>query len=603
MPRPVLLAVWLTGLAAVGAALHVPWISAAWVAALVSAALWFRPPESSHTEIPHTFPGTSLVPFLLILVTATLLRVYRFDEFPLGPYIDELVIVVRTLQVSEGPFDLFGHTPLMRQGWVETPNLYLYFNALLLKLFGIDYLGLKLLSIVPGVAACVGFYLICIRVFSERVALCTTMLFAAGHWPVRLSRYGWDVSFMVMAFAATLALLIRGVQQQRASLAYLAGVVAGISLYSYAASRLVVLSVAIYLAMECLARRDRGIANVAVGFCVGVITAAFPLLCYYASNTDAFWVRAAELSVFNSSAPWLGIIDNVWRHALMFHVHGGYYARDNIPGMAMMDPVTGFLLLAGLAVVLAQRQGEISRLVPGALAINLLPGILTTSQEGAPYVYRVAATMIPAFLAVGVGLQAAERRYELLRKAEHPTLRLKAFAIVLFLAALSVNLFQYFGFEAANSAAMRTMAYEQRLISREIASDDANVLVVGEISQEKIEITSLPEERYPERNPPMRLPPPVGVIATIILSGRYDSDRTLQQNVDAPRGLSFMVAGAPLADALKHGGATKIIFDARDNGIVAQLRSLSSNFTLRHINNIHGNPIIAVATIGDITAR
>jgi hypothetical protein len=64
-----------------------------------------------------------------------------------------------------------------------------------------------------------------------------------------------------------------------------------------------------------------------------------------------------------------------------------------------------------------------------------------------------------------------------------------------------------------------------------------------------------------------------------------------------------MVAGAPLADALKHGGATKIIFDARDNGIVAQLRSLSSNFTLRHINNIHGNPIIAVATIGDITAR
>ena len=127
-----------------------------------------------------------------------------FRELPLGSYVDEVLTLNNSLGLLDRPFDLFGQTPLLWPGWVETANLYLYFDLLILKLFGVSYWSMKLLSVIPGIIACGAVFLISQLLFDRRVALWTALLFAFAHWPVRLSRYGWDVSFMVMGFATAI---------------------------------------------------------------------------------------------------------------------------------------------------------------------------------------------------------------------------------------------------------------------------------------------------------------------------------------------------------------------------------------------------------------
>ena len=106
-------------------------------------------------------------------------------SFPLGSYVDEVLTLNNSLGLLDRPSDLFGQTPLLWPGWVETANLYLYFDLLILKLFGVSYWSMKLLSVIPGIIACGAVFLISQLLFDRRVALWTALLFTFAHWPVR----------------------------------------------------------------------------------------------------------------------------------------------------------------------------------------------------------------------------------------------------------------------------------------------------------------------------------------------------------------------------------------------------------------------------------
>ena len=233
-------------------------------------------------------------PFLLffcLILAAAAVRLYKLSDFPLGFNVDELFTLNNTLILHEKPFDPFGHTPLISEGWVETPNLYLYFNLLILKLAGVRYGSMKLFSVVPGVIACAGVFLIARLMFEIRVAFFTALLFAFGHWPVRLSRYGWDASFMVMTFALAIWLLVLALQRGRTLYAYFAGIAAGVGLYSYLGARMCLLSLLVFLVI------DRAIWKQALAFIIGAAATAFPLFCYYVLKPAAFWVRTKEVTV------------------------------------------------------------------------------------------------------------------------------------------------------------------------------------------------------------------------------------------------------------------------------------------------------------------
>src|SRR2546426_2340814 len=457
---PIWTAASLTIALAIATDLHSTWAAVLWFIAFALWAAHFWPGASEKKPFGWPSPPFTLTGLLVVSAGAALVRLYRLSDFPLGAFVDEIFALNSTLLQLEQPFDPFGHTLAVSKAWgSDHANLFLYLNLPVLKFFGVNYWSTKLLPVIPGVIACAAVFRIAQRIFDKRVAFATAVLFATAHWSVRLNRYGWDVSLMIMLFALAIWLLLIGIQSARIFYSYGAGIAAGLSLYSYLGARIAVLSLVCFLLWECVFRRDQSMYCQAVAFGVGITIAAYPFLCYYLSDPAEFWARTSEVGVFNHEHPLRMVLNNIAPHALMFYRKGGTFARDNFPGLPMIDPLSGLLLIAGL-LILVRSADTFARFMACTFVLNFLSGIFSASQEGAPYIYRTAAVILPAFLTIGVGVQW------LRGKAGTRWVAVLAGSIVV------INFYCYFGLEPQNIGTMRVMAYEPRLIGLEVARDN-----------------------------------------------------------------------------------------------------------------------------------
>ena len=256
--------------------LHHAWSPFLWVGMLtLGTLLFYRKGTASASGLPPF-----LLPLLLVTGLGAFMRLYRIESLPAGPYIDEILTHLHSMDLHFRAIDLFAHTPLHSIGGVETSNLYLCFNWLILKVAGNSYLGMKLFSVVPGIVAAAAFYMTCRRLLRPDVALWAGLLFAAAHWPVRLSRYGWDASFVVMTLAVSIWLLVKGFQEGRSVWLWLAGIASGIGLYGYIAARLCLFSLLVFLLLELVIYRDRIRLDRLGAFLFGAVLTTLPLIHY-----------------------------------------------------------------------------------------------------------------------------------------------------------------------------------------------------------------------------------------------------------------------------------------------------------------------------------
>ena len=272
------------------------------------------------------------------------------------------------------------------------------------------------------------------------------------------------------------------------------------------------------------------------------------------------------------------VLNNIASHALMFHWRGGTFARDNYPGLPMMDPLSGLLLVSGL-VILVRKADTFRRFMACTFVLNFLSGIFSASQEGAPYIYRTAAVIVPAFLATGAGLEWFAE------KAGPRKLLILAAPIVV------LNLYFYFSLERKNIAAMRVMAYEPRLIGVDVARDNLPVWLVIPDVLTQTELHSKPAEEYANANPAVLLPAALWKLAIINFSGRYDIHQTLSENLAHPKDMYF-VEPSVLTAGLPQGPA-KIIFKSGNPELTRTADRLAGS--VRPVPDILGEPLLTVA--------
>jgi len=505
--------------------------------------------------------------FVLVLAVAAALRLVLIDRLPQGAYIDEVFTMRNTLRLLHEPFAPLGHTPLAREGWVETPNLYLYFNAMLVRLFGVGYVQLKLFSAIHGILTCGFFYLVCARLFPRAVATGTALLFAFSHWHVRLSRYGWDNAFLMMTFAGAFWLLLLALERNPA-FSLLAGAFAGGCLYSYIAGRAVLVSLVLAFAVAVLrSRARRNLVRLGAYTAAAVVVAA-PLLLHWVSSPDAAAVRTDELTVFSHPHPLAKVAVNTWRHALMFHVRGGAYARDNYPGLPMLDPLTGVLFAGGLVGAVRRRREGWVKTLPVLVLVNLAGGVFSISQEGAPYVYRVTPTLIPAMLLAGLGLDTLVG----VVRSRWPALLTAPTALVVPLAlAAAMNLWSYFVLETRNISAVRVMGAEHRLVGEAIrrTPHDVFLLMPGVLSKPRD--APAPGERHFRVNrniPYTAVDAEISKLAVLYFSGRYDWRRDETMNLRESRVHWLRSEGMPARLPLP----TTVVMHPHDQATTSLLR-------------------------------
>jgi len=540
----------------------------------------------------------SLAFTMFIVLFSLVPRIIFITDFPQAAYIDEVLTMRNTLHLYHQPLDIFGQTPLKVFGWVETSNLYLYFNLAIVRIFGVNYLSLKLFSILPGVLTCVFFYFITKRLCSPRLSFWIALLFSFSHWHIRLSRYGWDNSFMLMCLTLSVWLLLVSIQESKNIFAYFSGIAGGICFYSYIAGRICLVSLLLFLILELIVIRKRTVYKRFFAFLIGSVITTMPLLFEFSRRIDVATVRMRELSPFQDDDVFSIIIDNIWRHALMFHYVGGIYARDNFPGLPMMDTVSGILLLIGALYLVRKYSTSIFRLVAILFIVNFAGGVFSISPEGGPYSYRTSSTIIPAYILVGFGLQWAHTKADkLFSQRNFPVLTAPLLTRLLLLIIICLNIYSYFYFEANNTLATRVMGYTQKFIGLEIAQDNLpTYLVVPEVLS-KSGHQSYFNEKYYSHNMRDFFDGQNTMLAIMYFSGRYNLEKSIAENSRLAR-IYTIQSDQPYPIFIV---PSKIIFHAQDKRVMQYLKSEYPQDSV-HVKNISdklGFIALGVATLGN----
>lgn len=367
---------------------------------------------------------------VLLIALAVFLRVYQLRQMPPGVFVDETNAALDAIRLMEGrPDSPFG------TGWFETPTLYAFYLVGLFKLLGTSFLALKAASLIPAILTVVVMYPLARLMFGIPTAFAATFILATSRWHITMSRWGWNEVAPLLFMIVALYFLQRAVRDRRASDFALGGLFLGLGHYTYLASRLVVVTVLLYLLYRLIFERGflkRNWRGLTV-FLLLYLVAFAPLVVTYVQNPFTFGNRSQQVSILNDMQSYyleqrapapklvgqtmravglpkeislLPLQESFLRHVEMFHAFGDRNPRHNLPGAPMVDPITGGLLVLGLGFGLLQvfrpnapKNGEPRSFVPGIsgghryallllwLVVPLMGGVLSRLDE-APQAYR-----------------------------------------------------------------------------------------------------------------------------------------------------------------------------------------------------------------------
>ena len=385
-----------------------------WVASLggILLSLYSFP---SHRITRSKIPSSTSVLALFILLIAVFMRLYRLGAIPPGLWVDEIYTASNAMELNAGGYwkNPLRMTPLVGEGWVETSNLYLYFVRGVWLIFGRNYLGVKMASVLPGISAVWLIFLLGRKLWGDRAALAASFFLAVSSWQVTLSRWGWDEVLLTALQLPAYLYLWRGIQKRKIFYFALGGIFSGLCLYTYASSRLIALLVFFFLIMECVFNRGffRRTRKGLMAFLLLFLLTSLPLTIYFTEHKSAFTSRISEVSIMNEVRA-QGSLAPLWRniilHLGMFHVTSDPNIRHHIAGAALLDKVSGLFLLLGLIMTLSRMGHQRNRFLLLWLGFGLLGGILSRGVE-APQSYRAGVAAPAVFLLCGIGFADAGR--------------------------------------------------------------------------------------------------------------------------------------------------------------------------------------------------
>jgi 4-amino-4-deoxy-L-arabinose transferase-like glycosyltransferase len=419
-----------SALLCIGAAQALFLADGAWPAGLplfaLGAVLVARAPASPPAPRAGVGRLTTLLGLLLVTGLGAALRVVRLGSVPPGLYVDETLIVFNAFhwRLAGAWSDLLGGT----QHWLGSPdqdsNLYLAAASGIMGLFGDGFVGVKMISLLPGVASIPLTCWLGCQLGGRACGLAAALLLAVSQWAVGVSQAGFTASALVALQLTALACAAHAVRGQR-GFALPAGLALGLAFYTYAAAPLVIFHGALWLVWEVLRSDRRRQTAEAAALCLGV--AGVLILPYVASQVGegVLLGRAAEMSALASEHPAALVARQTLAHLGMFNVRGDTYAAFTTPGWPQLDPITGVLFLVGAVVVVVSLRGWRQRLLVSWFGVCVLAGVLARSRDGAPYALRVATLAPWACLVAGLGAERLARGF-----AERPRLRVAAGASI-----------------------------------------------------------------------------------------------------------------------------------------------------------------------------
>ncbi len=344
----------------------------------------------------------------LTLLVAAALRIIGLSGYPPGPHYDEAVNLIITRTVAFG-----GATPFpMVENFQGREVLYYYLSAPVITLIHDSRFALQLVGVYSNlilVAATMALGRVMFPGQRGRwVALAAGIVAAVSLPQVLLARQAFRAITLPMLQALALLFLWRGLQRGHYRPLLVAGLFAGLAVYTYNSSRLFPVWLAVGgLVLVGLSSGERWLRlRQGSAFFAVFIALAAPFAVYAVQRPDVFFGRLYEVTGGTED---ITLAESVTLHARMFFIQGETLLRYNPPGRPYFTPPEALFLSVGLGVagwtLFRRRTPPLDRVAGLMLLLSplmIFPSVLATS--GFPPNHMRSIAMVPLiFVMVGLG--------------------------------------------------------------------------------------------------------------------------------------------------------------------------------------------------------
>lgn len=336
-----------------------------------------------------------------IVLLAAVLRFWALGDLPPGLYRDEAFNGLDALSVLDGNHALFFAANNGRE------PAYIYLTAAFVSLFGRTAFAVRFAAALVGTLTTIPVFMMAGSWFGRRVGLLTALLWAITVWPIHLSRIGFRAILLPFFLALLFWLGTEAYRRGKWWLWLVAGVVYGLSWYSYLAVRMTPLLLGLFFLYLIWQRRGRRLWPGVLWFVLGACVALLPMAILFVSSPETILGRSGQVSVFHPDINQGDLWGTLWQHfgrtAGMFLWRGDDIVRHNPPGRPVFDLFMALPAIAGVIWCLLRRRQPAAALTLLWVGVMLLPTILA---EDAPHFLR-AVGVLPAVLifpALGLSL-------------------------------------------------------------------------------------------------------------------------------------------------------------------------------------------------------
>ncbi len=351
---------------------------------------------------------TEWVILILLLGLAVFLRLYRLSDVPPGIHDDEIINAEITDRLLSGePI-----APFYEAGTGKRETLFFFLLAAsrlsVSPLLGNPY-WLRLPSVLCSLLTMYLVYRLARRWFGPWAALVAAGGFAISFWPVYLGREALRSCTVPLVGGGMTLALWRGLNQSdRGARGWfaLAGLLLGLTQYTYPAARVLPLFVALFIAYLAIFHRDRLSTHrwgLTLCVAIGAIVAA-PALVYIATHwgeQHRIMTLKGPLEAFLTGNP-RPVISSTVKTLGMFVWRGDPQPHYNLPGRPVFGPVSGILFLAGVLIALLDLRHPASAFCLLWTMTALVPGMLT---QPAPHFSRTAGALLTTFIFPGIAVR------------------------------------------------------------------------------------------------------------------------------------------------------------------------------------------------------
>lgn len=345
---------------------------------------------------------------IALTAAAFLFRFYRLADLPPGLHYDEAFDGLDAYALLSTPLRQW---PIFFTGNFGREPLFMYLLAASQLVFGPSAMSLRLVPALMGALLTPALVWLAWEmapslgiINRQRLALWSGAAVLALLWTQIFARYVIRIEVFALIVVLIAASLWRAWRRNRWRWWGLAGILAGLSFYTYLPVRLLPLVfipvgvLALWRYRSALRQRLPGILLASV---LALLVAA-PLAVYFVRNPLSFSTRTSQVSILGQDT---GVVAQNAEAVLgMAFLRGDANPRNNIPGRPALDWLTAIPFLVGLGFLLRHALRPAALFLLSWLGVLLLPTLLS---EYAPSFQR-AIGAVPVFaFAIALGLEAA----------------------------------------------------------------------------------------------------------------------------------------------------------------------------------------------------